>query len=200
MSSYPIASGGLPRESRIARAIYLGCAVIFLTALGGWALLAHQDSPVARRLMAQEQAALADQQLAYRLAQLEVAEIGLSELARSRGASAEVKSCAEAVLGEHTRSLRELRRAAAKGGATLPQSEAQEYEDLRKQLASLNGRDFDRAYARNIVQIVEDRSELLQSEGTSARGEELRKYEAKAAMAASAELHQARELADRLGQ
>lgn len=198
MSTYPIASGGLPRESRIARAIYLGCAVVFLTALGGWALLAHQDSPVARRLMAQEQAALADQQLAYRLVQLEVAEIRLSELARSRAASAEVKGYAETILREHTRALSELRNAAAKGGATLPQSEAQAYEEPRKQLAGLNGSDFDRAYARDIVQIDEDRSELLQSEGTSARGAELRNYEIKVTLAASEELSQARELAARL--
>jgi hypothetical protein len=63
-------------ESKVSKIIYVSCLTIFLTGLGSWVVLAHQDAP------AQPKADMADAHFAKAAAQGGMAEIQLGPLSK----------------------------------------------------------------------------------------------------------------------
>jgi putative membrane protein len=167
---------------------------VFLSSLGGWAFMAHNDSPVARGLQAQERPSLADQEFARRVAQTGMAEIKLSELAAKRGFSSAVRSFSERLVAEYTTATNQLRNATAKDSITLPDEVSPEDQNRYAQLSRLNGRAFDRAYVESIVEIDQNSLPLLQTEAKAGRSERIKNYAAEAVSTAEEQLHQARQI------
>jgi putative membrane protein len=88
------------------------------------------------------------------------AEIALAVLADSKSQNADVKAFASKIKSDHEQANRELAKLAASKNVTLPQSTETpqkrtatetEVRDTMKRLQSLNGAEFDRAYADAMV-------------------------------------------------
>jgi putative membrane protein len=183
----------MPRESRLARAIYFGCLFVFLSSLGGWAFMAHNDSPVARRLQAQERSSLADQQFAWSAAQTGMAEIKLSELASTRGLSSAVRELGRQIVMEYTNATNHLRDLTSQDSIALPADISPEYQDRYKRLSHLNGHDFDKAYVEAIVQLHQESLPLLQNEAKSGRSQNIKSYALEAISVSREQLEKAQQ-------
>src|ERR1039457_447506 len=75
-------------ETRTGKAIYVGCVTVTLSAVGSWAVLAHQDSPAAannRTTTAKSRPATGDSHFAKEAAQGGMAEVKLGQLAQEKG-------------------------------------------------------------------------------------------------------------------
>ena len=85
-------------ESRLSKIIYVSCLTIFLTGLGSWAVLAHQQNSAA----SQNQGADGDAHFARAAASGNLAEIQLGKLAADHASSDVVKAFASRMVVQHT--------------------------------------------------------------------------------------------------
>ena len=184
----------VPPESRTARAIYVGCVTLFLTSLGCWALLAHSDGPVAKRLKAQQNGLTGDERFARTVVQQGIAEVRLGELAQSRAGNEAVRSFGERMIVQHTTVTDQLRDAAAKDNISLPAEMSAKDRESYNKLAKLDGAEFDRAYAQSMVENHERDLALFQSEAETGKSENIRDCAARTTPVVRAQLNEARQI------
>jgi putative membrane protein len=79
-----------------------------------------------------------------------MAEVELGKLAQQKGSSEQVKSFGTQMVTDHTKAGDELKALAATKGITLPSTPGKHQKDIDK-LAKKSGADFDRDYARHMV-------------------------------------------------
>jgi putative membrane protein len=141
-------------ETKLARAIYVACVTLFLTSLGCWALLAHQDasSSPSSQGNASATSSMNDQAFAKNAAQGGIAEVKLGQLAQDRGSNQMVKSFGERMVVEHSNANDKLKEAASKANVMLPEDMSAKDKALYNRLSKLNGADFDREYAKAMVE------------------------------------------------
>jgi len=80
-----------------------------------------------------------------------MAEVELGKLAAEKGASDTVKQFGKRMSEDHGKANAELKEFADKKGLSLPADLDSKHKQLRDRLAKLNGADFDRAYANEMV-------------------------------------------------
>jgi len=133
-------------QTTVGKIAYVSGLTLLLTSLGCWAVLGHQDpmSPEAR-------AAMTDQTFAKEAARGGMAEIQLGKLAESNGSSEAVKTFGTRMIAEHTKAADKLKQAAEQEHITLPTDLAPKDQATYDSLAKLNGAEFDRAYAQDMV-------------------------------------------------
>jgi putative membrane protein len=83
-----------------------------------------------------------------RAALVHMTEIELGQLAMARSSDPRVQDFARKMVDEHQKSLAQLRATAASAKVALPGALDQRHAELRKSLASLQGKEFDTAYAK----------------------------------------------------
>ena len=95
-----------------------------------------------------------------------MAEVELGKLAQQKGSSDQVKSFGGQMVTDHTKAGDELKALAGNKGVTLPTSPGKHQKDIDK-LAKKSGADFDRDYARHMVDAHKKAVSLFQKTAKS---------------------------------
>ena len=179
-------------ETKIAKLVYVGCVTVFLTFLGCWALLAHQDVALSNGRPAGQ--TVSDEQFAHHAAQGGMAEVQFAKLAQDRGSSDVVKGFAQNMIAQHSRANDQLKQLAAQSNISLPSGISTKDQSTYERLSKLSGSDFDRAYARDMVDDhVADLAEF-QKEANAGRGAEMKNFALQSLPMLREHLNEAREM------
>jgi len=177
-------------ESKISKIIYVSCLTIFLTCLGGWAVLAHQQTSAS----AQNQADNGDTHFARAAASGNLAEIQLGKLAADHASSDVVKAFASRMVVQHTAAADQLKIAAQKDDIALPGNLSSHDQQIYDRLVRLHGTAFDREYAKRMVDDHEKDLADFQSEAGSGQNNEMKAFAANSISMIQEHLNQAREM------
>ena len=134
-------------ETQTGKAIYVGVVTVTLSAVGSWAVLAHQDSPSATKATAAKSRPASDAHFAKEEAQGGMAEVKLGQLAEEKGSNDTVKSFGKRMVEDHSKAGDKLKEVASRESITLPTDISAKDQATYDRLAKLNGAAFDRAYA-----------------------------------------------------
>jgi putative membrane protein len=140
-------------ETKTGKAIYVGCVTVTLSAVGSWAVLAHQDSPSTANhtTVAKSRPAMGDAHFAKEAAQGGMAEVKLGQLAQEKGSSDTVKGFGKRMVDDHSKAGDKLKEVASRESITLPTNISAKDQAIYDRLSNLNGAAFDRSYARDMV-------------------------------------------------
>lgn len=108
-----------------------------------------------------------------------MAEVELGKLAQTQAASDEVKRFGERMVQDHTRAGDELSTLATGKGLKPPAELPREHRRHYDRLAKLNGAEFDRAYARRMVDDHRKAVSLFESQSRSGHDADLRAFAAR---------------------
>ncbi len=108
--------------------------------------------PVFAQKMAAKEQAIRDQRFVNFVAQTDMVEANLGQLAKTAGASPSVKDCAQALVTDHTSDFQEISGLAHKAGLSVPK--AIDIENNRAVISpfqKLKGTAFDRRYIQLMI-------------------------------------------------
>jgi len=121
-----------------------------------------------------------DERMLKRLAQAQLAEIGLAKLAQDKARSNEVKSFAKKVLDDHTKAHDELKQLAQSKGVSLPVEVDRQQQSVEKKLAAISGEKFDRQYMNHESTLaLRDTHRLLERINSKAEDADVKTYASK---------------------
>ena len=117
------------------------------------AVMAQQpsDKPAKQAEQNKGSLAAADRKFVMEAAHGGLAEVELGKMAAEKGASDAVKQFGKRMADDHAKAADELKQFAQQKGVTLPTDLDPKHKQLRDRLAKLNGADFDKAYANEMV-------------------------------------------------
>jgi putative membrane protein len=167
-------------ETNTGKAIYVGCVTITLSAIGSWAVLAHQDSPrkstaaASATSKSSTRSATADAHFAKEAAQGGMAEVKLGQVAQEKGSNDSVKSFGKRMVDDHPKAGDKLKEVASRESITLPTDLSAKDQATYDRLSKLNGAAFDRAYARDMVKDHETDVAAFQREANAGRNDSLK--------------------------
>jgi putative membrane protein len=176
-------------ETKAGKAIYVGAVTVVLTAVGSWAVLAHQDSPTTSKgdqgamsepresgKSSAKSAMAADTRFAKAAAQGGMAEVKLGQLAQEKGSSDAVKRFGKRMVDDHSKAGGQLTEAASKEKVTLPTDISSKDQAIYDRLSKLNGAAFDRAYAKDMVADHQTDVAEFQKEASGGKSEALKSF------------------------
>lgn len=135
----------------------------------------------------------ADREFAMKAAHDGANEVVLGRLASEQGQSQAVKSFGQHMVDDHTRAGEELKAAAQKDGIDLPDDTGTKAPGSER-LAKLHGADFDRAYAKQMVQDHEKAVALFRRQAQSDGQSNVKAFAQKTLPTLEEHLRMAREL------
>lgn len=178
-------------ETTAAKVSYVAGLTLFLTSLGCWVVLGHQEnSPVS----AEARAAMTDQAFAKEAAQGGLAEIKLGKLAQENGSSEVVKNFGTRMAAEHTKAGDQLKEAAAKEHVTLPTNLDAREQETYDRLSKLSGNEFDRMYAQAMVKDHREDLRVFQREANHGNSDLMRDFASQTLTMVQLHLDQAKEM------
>jgi putative membrane protein len=189
-------------ETKTGKAIYVGCVTVTLSAVGSWAVLAHQDSPSAannRTAATKSRPAMGDAHFAKEAAQGGMAEVKLGQLAEEKGSNDSVKSFGKRMVGDHSKADDKLKEVASRESITLPTDISAKSQATYDRLSKLNGAAFDRAYARDMVKDHETDVAAFQKEANSGKDDSLKSFASETLPTLQDHLKQAKEMMKTVG-
>ena len=133
------------------KASYVAGVTTFLTFLGCWAVLAHQESAAPA-----QETRPSDTQFVKKAAQGGMAEVKMGQLAQQKGTADSVKKFGARMVEDHTKAGDELKGVATSEKITLPTDMSAKDKATYDMLSKLSGAAFDRAYARDMVRDHEE--------------------------------------------
>jgi putative membrane protein len=122
------------------------------------------------------------------------AEVELGKLAAEKGSSDAVKQFGKRMTDDHAKANAELKEFAEKKGLTLPADLDPKHRQLRDRLAKLNGADFDRAYANEMVNDHKKDVAEFKREAKSAKDPDLKAWASKTLPTLEDHLKQAQDM------
>jgi putative membrane protein len=179
-------------ETNISKMVYLGSLTVFLTCLGSWAVLAHQDATASRPSSVQGD--VSDTRFAKAATLGGMAEIQLGKLASERGSNEVVKAFGERMVVEHGAAGDQLKAAAQKDNIALPSNLAPKTQQTVSRLSKLSGSAFDRAYAQDMVEDHEKDLADFQREVNAGKNEDMKAFASQTIPMIQEHLNQAREM------
>ena len=188
-------------ETKTGKAIYVGCVTLTLSAIGSWAVLAHQDSPstVNHTTTTKSRPAMGDAHFAKEATQGGMAEVKLGQLAQEKGSNDTVKSFGKRMVDDHSKAGDKLKEVAARESITLPTDISAKDQVTYDRLAKLNGAVFDRAYARDMVKDHETDVAAFQKEANAGRDDSLKSFASETLPTLQDHLKQAKEMMKTVG-
>ncbi len=189
-------------ETRTGKAIYVGCVTVTLSAVGSWAVLAHQDSPSAannRTDAAKSRPAMGDAHFAKEAAQGGMAEVKLGKLAQEKGSNDSVKSFGKRMVDDHSKAGDKLKEVASRESITLPTDTSVKDQATYDRLSKLNGAAFDRAYARDMVKDHQTDVAAFQKEANGGKDDSLKSFASETLPTLQDHLKQAKEMMRTVG-
>jgi len=187
-------------ETKTGKAIYVGVVTVTLSAVGSWAVLAHQDSPSATKATAaKSRPAVGDAHFAKEAAQGGMAEVRLGQLAEEKGSNDTVKSFGKRMVDDHSKAGDKLKEVASRENITLPTDISAKDQATYDRLAKLNGTAFDRAYARDMVKDHETDVAAFQKETNAGKDDSLKSFASETLPTLQEHLKQAKEMMKSVG-
>jgi putative membrane protein len=178
-------------ETTAAKIAYVSGVTLFVTSLGCWAVLRHQESSPVSSLT---QAAMTDQVFAKDAARGGMAEVKLGELAQDNGSSEAVKTFGTRMVAEHRKAGDKLKEAAAQEHIALPTDLAAKDQATYDRLSKLSGADFDSAYAQDMVKDHQQDLRDFQREANRGNDDPIRAFAAQTIPMIQQHLEQAKEM------
>jgi putative membrane protein len=170
-------------ETKTGKAIYVGCVTVTLSAVGSWAVLAHQDTPAGKSTTAASatsksstRSATPDVHFAKEAARGGMAEVKLGQLAQEKGSSDTVKTFGKRMVDDHSKAGDKLKEVASHESITLPSDLSAKDQATYDRLSKLNGAAFDRAYARDMVKDHETDVAAFQKEANAGKNDSLKSF------------------------
>jgi putative membrane protein len=177
-------------ETKTGKAIYVGSVTVFLSAVGSWAVLAHQDNPTTSK---KDQGSMAepresgktssgktsmagDSHFAREAAQGGMAEVKLGQLAQDKGSNDTVKSFGKRMVDDHSKANDKLKDVASKENMTLPTDVSSKDKATYDRLSKLSGAAFDRAYAKDMVKDHQTDVAAFQKEANGGKSDSLKSF------------------------
>jgi len=189
-------------ETSTGKAVYVACVTLTLSAIGSWAVLAHQDRPSAAHTTttaAKSKPAMGDTHFAKEAAQGGMAEVKLGQLAQDKGSSDSVKSFGKRMVDDHSKAGDKLKEVAARESITLPTDISPKDQATYDRLSKLNGAAFDRAYARDMVKDHETDVAAFQKEANAGKDDALKSFASETLPTLEDHLKQAKEMMKTVG-
>ena len=193
-------------ETKTGKAIYVGCVTMTLSAVGSWAVLAHQDTPASKSTTAASatsksstRSATPDVRFAKEAAQGGMAEVKLGQLAQEKGSSDTVKSFGKRMVDDHSKAGDKLKEVASHESITLPSDLSAKDQATYDRLSKLNGAAFDRAYARDMVKDHETDVAAFQKEANAGNNDSLKSFASETLPTLQDHLKQAKEMMKTVG-
>ncbi|HEY0180777.1 MAG TPA: DUF4142 domain-containing protein [Dokdonella sp.] len=155
------------------------CVVALASALGAAACTQHDDNDFATKA-----------------AQAGYAEVAAGQLASSQGQSPQVKSFAQHMVSDHTKANQDLGSVAAKISLQLPNGPSDAQKRDADDLAQKQGADFDKAYAKMMVDDHEDAVSLFRKEAESGTNADLKAFAQRTLPTLEQHLQMAKDLAN----
>jgi putative membrane protein len=189
-------------ETKAGKAVYVGCVTLTLSAIGSWAVLAHQDSPSTantRTTTAKSRPAMGDTHFAKEAARGGLAEVKLGKLAEEKGSSDSVKSFGKRMVDDHSKAGDKLKEVAARESITLPTDISAKDQATYDRLSKLSGASFDRAYARDMVKDHETDVAAFQREANGGKTDSLKSFASETLPTLQDHLKQAKEMVKSVG-
>ena len=189
-------------ETKAGKVIYVGCVTLTLSAVGSWAVLAHQDSPSATKSSAattKSRPAMGDTHFAKEAAQGGMAEVKLGQLAQEKGSSNSVKSFGKRMVDDHSKAGDKLREVASRESITLPSDISVKDQATYDRLSKLSGSAFDRAYARDMVKDHETDVAAFQREANAGKNDSLKSFASESLPTLQDHLKQAKDMMKSVG-
>ena len=181
-------------ETKTGKAIYVGCVTVTLSAVGSWAVLAHQDSPKASAATTKSRPAMGDAHFAKEAAQGGMAEVKLGQLAQEKGSSDTVKRFGKRMVDDHSKAGDKLKEVASRENITLPTELSAKDQATYDRLSKLNDAAFDRAYARDMVKDHETDVAAFQKEASGGKDDSLKSFASETLPTLEDHLKQAKEM------
>ena len=186
-------------ETQTGKAIYVGVVTVTLSAVGSWAVLAHQDSPSATKATAAKSRPAGDAHFAKEAAQGGMAEVKLGQLAEEKGSNDTVKSFGKRMVEDHSKAGDKLKEVASRESITLPTDISAKDQATYDRLAKLNGAAFDRAYARDMVKDHETDVAAFQKEANAGKDDSLKSFASETLPTLQDHLKQAKDMMKTVG-
>jgi putative membrane protein len=189
-------------ETKTGKAIYVGFVTLTLSAIGSWAVLAHQDSPSTastRTTAAKSRPAMGDAHFAKEAAQGGMAEVKLGQLAQEKGSNDSVKDFGKRMVDDHSKAGDKLKGLALRENITLPADISAKDQATYDRLSKLNGAAFDRAYARDMVKDHETDVAAFQKEANAGKDDSLKSFASETLPTLQGHLKQAKEMMRSVG-
>jgi putative membrane protein len=182
----------------LAKVLYVAGVTTFCTFLGCWAVLAHQENtPTRASQSAGEKRAIAgnnDETFLRGAAEGSMLEVKLGQVAEQRAQSEEVKKFAQRMVEDHTKALDELKAIGAREHINLPTNISHQHSLRYKALEKLSGAEFDKAYARDMVQDHQQDINEFKHGAATAQKPELKDFAQKTLPTLESHLQQAKEM------
>jgi putative membrane protein len=137
-----------------------------------------------------------DPQFAAKASQGSLAEVELGRLAAQKSQSETVRTFAERMATDHTKSKANLEKIAAQQNITLPVDLDKDAQKNYEKLSKLSGPGFDRAYAQDMVKDHKKDVAEFQKEASAGKNEAIRSFAADTLPTLQDHLKQAREMKD----
>jgi putative membrane protein len=187
-------------KTKAGKAIYVGAVTVALSAVGSWAVLAHQDGPAMKQntTMAAKPS-MADTHFAKEAAQGGMAEVKLGQLAQDQGSSDAVKAFGKRMVDDHSAAGDKLKTVASGENITLPTDISAKDQLIYDRLSKLRGAAFDRAYAKDMVKDHQDDIAAFRKEATNGRDASLKTFASETLPTLQEHLTQANEMAKSVG-
>ena len=189
-------------ETKAGKAVYVGCVTLTLSAVGSWAVLAHQDSPSAANtatMTTKSRPSMGDTHFAKEAAHGGMAEVKLGQLAQDKGSSDSVKSFGKRMVDDHSKAGDKLKGVASRENITLPTEISAKDQATYDRLSKLSGSAFDRAYARDIVKDHETDVSAFQREANAGKDDSLKSFASETLPTLQDHLKQAKEMMKSVG-
>jgi putative membrane protein len=121
-------------------------------------------------------------------------EIAVGKLAVEKGASDAVKQFGQKMIDDHIKSNDELKRFAASGGVTVPDTLDSRHQSRVDKLAKLSGAEFDKAYIKDQQKYHQQNAKEFKQEAENGSVAQVKDFAAKAVPAVQQHLELAKEL------
>lgn len=180
-------------RARWLGAAALGLALAACGQMGGGTTQQTAAGPAAT------QGPAADQSFVANAASGGLAEVESARLALERSSSPEIQSFARTLLKDHAQNNERLRAAASNSGISMPSSMTTQDSAEVNRLASLQGRDFDREFARQMVEDHQETVRLFERQVQQGSSPELKTYARNSLPALQQHLTHAQSLVRRQG-
>jgi len=189
-------------ETKTGKGIYVACVTLTLSAVGSWAVLAHQDSPSMVKhgtAATKSRPAMGDAHFAKEAARGGMAEVKLGQLAQEKGSNDSVKSFGKRMVDDHSRAGDKLKEVASRESITLPSDISAKDQATYDRLSKLSGSVFDRAYARDMVKDHETDIAAFQKEANAGKTDSLKSFASETLPTLQDHLKQAKEMMKSVG-
>lgn len=117
-----------------------------------------------------------DSEFVTKTAQGGIAEVQISQMAQSKSTNADVKKFADRMVNDHTKANDELKSLATSKGVTLPVDIDDAHRKAADELAKKNGKEYDAAYMKAMVEDHEKVVKAFEAESKDAKDADLKSW------------------------